>query len=1038
MTTRALVFSPEGGHFDHSKTKESLRVRAIRASFKSGGVDYVIAVEPLIKKGDDGKLLQTIRVRALDGSNVESALGKTVVLDGSGKTISVGGEIAPTGSWRTFIPEVTKNETVTVTFAKASDVKVSVEVNPQRHWKIHLVHHTHLDIGYTDPQGTVLAEHLAFLDSALDIIKVTDEWPEDSKFRWTVEALWSFDEWTKVRPQEKIDEFVRRVKEGRLELTAMPYNLHSETCSTDELHELLRLAGKVKKEYGLEMPSAMQTDVPGAVVGLTDAFHENGVKYLSVAHNWAGRSVPHLVGGQDQPRLFRWIGPSGKGVLVWVTDTPHGLAYMEGPMLGFHEKYDHVDDLLPAYLQSHAEHAYPYPGGVFGWAVDKAEVTRKPYPWDLLHMRIQGQFADNSPPRLIMSETIKRWNETWEFPKLRLSTNRDFFEEAESRLGDQIQTLEGDWTDWWVEGVGSGARPNAMVRNAQANVADAQTIGTFAAILGSNEGPAIRKTSEEVYANASLFDEHTWGAANPWTIGDAGMDSGDQQWHWKYSKAIAADDEGEVLLDRAASHLGDLLGTAKDALASFYITNSSIWERNDEVVAFLPESRVPLEKPVAVFDSRTGKELEFYETPQVNPKHRNAGRYLHIMIEDIAGTGIIRLDIKEAKKVKDSSKNIGEDLKLENEFYSVTIDTKTSSISSIYSKKAKKEIVRQDAVVGFNGYIYDEYASQGGWNHQSGRMEGNTRLDLLATRSLTRPAFVLERGANSVGEWITIESKAPGSSWIRTKISLVNGVDRVDIENRIYKEATMTKESGYFAFPFAIDDSTARVEISGGMIGTGLPLVPGSALHMRAARRWVSFEDKELAVALAIHDAPLIQMGGISLPYAPFPQTMGELEPSTVYSWIYNNIWDTNFPPQQGFEMNFKYSVGAAKVTTVGESGPALGARVAAGKSRRLRAILGTNSAGKTFDDFKLVSVEDPRVRLVGMTSLEDGRVMLRLQSFANSKLNLKLKIHNSLTNPFAATFLGEELSPLELKGDVVEIPMNRLAVGAVIFTLKK
>jgi len=147
MTTRALVFSPEGGHFDHSKTKESLRVRAIRASFKSGGVDYVIAVEPLIKKGDDGKLLQTIRVRALDGSNVESALGKTVVLDGSGKTISVGGEIAPTGSWRTFIPEVTKNETVTVTFAKASDVKVSVEVNPQRHWKIHLVHHTHLDIG---------------------------------------------------------------------------------------------------------------------------------------------------------------------------------------------------------------------------------------------------------------------------------------------------------------------------------------------------------------------------------------------------------------------------------------------------------------------------------------------------------------------------------------------------------------------------------------------------------------------------------------------------------------------------------------------------------------------------------------------------------------------------------------------------------------------------------------------------------------------------------------------------------------------------
>ena len=42
MTTRALISSPEGGHVDHTKTKESLRVRAIRASFNSAGVDYVI------------------------------------------------------------------------------------------------------------------------------------------------------------------------------------------------------------------------------------------------------------------------------------------------------------------------------------------------------------------------------------------------------------------------------------------------------------------------------------------------------------------------------------------------------------------------------------------------------------------------------------------------------------------------------------------------------------------------------------------------------------------------------------------------------------------------------------------------------------------------------------------------------------------------------------------------------------------------------------------------------------------------------------
>ena len=1034
MTTRALLYSPEG-HRDWNITRESLRIRAIQKEFTVKGEVFYLVVEPLIKKGSDGKLLQTIRVRSAANKDVVSLLGKPVVSSQSGSALTQGGEAAPNGSYRVFIPEVTAEQQVVVSFEKSSDIKLDLSVKPQRHWTIHLVHHTHLDIGYTDPQGRVLAEHLAFLDSCLDLMNRTDSWPDDAKFRWSVEALWSFDEWTKVRSKEKIDEFIKRVKEGRIELTAMPYNLHSETCSTDELHELLRLARDVSKQYGIEIPAAMQTDVPGAVVGLTDVLAANKVKYLSVAHNWAGRSVPHLVGGQDQPRLFRWVGPSGKGVLVWVTDTPHGLAYMEGPMIGFNDGYEWVDDLLPAYLQSHAEHPYPYPGGVFGWAVDNAEIHRKPYPWDILHLRIQGQFADNAPPRYIMAETVKRWNESWAYPKLRLSTNKDFFEDAEQRLGSQIQTIEGDWTDWWVEGVGSGARPNAMVRNAQINAADAQTVGALASFYGSVEGPEITKGSEIVYGNASLFDEHTWGAANPWTIGDEGMDSGDQQWHWKYAKALAADDEGEVLLDRACSHLGDVLSTAPGALASFYISNTAIWKRSDEVMVFLPESRVPLETPIKVIDSRNKKELSFYESGQINPKHRNAGRFIHIAINEAPAIGVVRVDILEGSKNKESKGELKNELVLENEFLKVTLDPKTSSVSSIYSKSLKKEIVRQDSVVGFNGYIYDEYASAGGFNHQSGRMEGNVGLDLLATRSLTRPGVVIDSGTNDVKEWVTIESQAPGSSWIRATYSLNKNADRLDINNRIFKEATMTKESGYFAFPFALENPITRVELSGGMSGSDLPLVPGSALHMRAARRWVSFEDKEISVALAIQDAPLIQLGGVALPYAPFPPTMGDPEPATVYSWAYNNIWDTNFPGQQGFEMNFRYSVGASKTTGSG-SGPALGARVAVGQSRRLRSSMATGSGNQIFEEDTLLNVNDSRVRVIGLTSPKKGFVLVRLQSFAEEKLTIKLNVHKKLTNPILSTLLGEEISPLSVNNGVVEVAMDKIGVAGVLFKL--
>ena len=102
-----------------------------------------------------------------------------------------------------------------------------------------------------------------------------------------------------------------RVREGRIELSAMPFNLHTEACSTDELFELLARRPRRGRHWGCRWSAAMQTDVPGAVGGLPDALGEAGVRYLAVAHNWAGRSVPHLAGRAALPRLFRWRGPAG-------------------------------------------------------------------------------------------------------------------------------------------------------------------------------------------------------------------------------------------------------------------------------------------------------------------------------------------------------------------------------------------------------------------------------------------------------------------------------------------------------------------------------------------------------------------------------------------------------------------------------------------------------------------------------------------------------------------------------------------------------
>ncbi|MFD3578581.1 alpha-mannosidase [Streptomyces sp. NPDC058644] len=1055
MTTRALVRTTD---WDNDRIRDSLRSSVVTAEGSLGDSALRLTEEPLLRRAaDGGGLTQSLRIEAVNGSVLP---GEFTVRTEAGTALPVERLAGPGGSVRLMVPAVDTETRLTVCLPDAPEGAegIDVRLTPQRRWTLHLVHHSHLDIGYTDPQGHVLAEHLSFLDSCLELTRATDDWPAESRFRWCVESLWSFRQWAEARPAEQVEEFVRRVREGRIELTALPFNLHTETCSTDELHELLRLAHDLRDRHGVTFTSAMQTDVPGAVVGLVDALSAAGVKYLSVAHNWAGRSVPHLVGGEKLPRLFRWRAPSGNSVLVWVTDTPHGLAYMEGPLLGFDTNYADVDDLLPAYLASLATNPYPYRGGIFGWAMDQTETKREPYPWDVLHLRVQGKFGDNAPPRRIIADTVRRWNETWAHPQLRLSRNEDFFTDAEARLGDAIQSFEGDWTDWWVDGVGSGARPLSLARTAQSVVADAQTIGTFAGLLGATGAEEDSADAAGVYEAVSLFDEHTWGAGDPWTHGDEGGHSGEHQWHWKYGQAMRAHDDGNALLGRASARLGQRLATVPGVAATYHVVNTCSWPRTDVVRIFLPESSVPLEQPVAVHDARAGHRLDHEERPQSNDDHRDAGRFLLVRVDEVPPAGSVRLDITadatradartrttvvkaatgwnptggterdDPARTAAAALALPDPTLLENEHLAVRVDLAHACIASVVDKATGRELVRPDATVGFNGYIHDSYTTAGAFNHNSSRTTASDRLEHLGVRAVAPPAALIARASTATAESITYETRPAGANRLRTTLTLPVGVPRLDIENRLDKDATLRKESAYFAFPLAFDEPVVRMEASGGLTGNTLPVVPGSALHMRAVRRWVTLADDGFAVAWSTQDAPLVQFGNIALPYAPFPRTMGHDEPATVFSWIHNNLWDTNFPSEQGFEFTYRYSLACAPAAD------GLGPRTAAAWSRPLRAVRarGAEDGGQT--SLAFVGLGDARVRLVGLTTPRPGEVLLRLQSFAQEPVACPVRAHFPVASAHSADYLGTAGGELTVTGGALSIDVPALGTTAVLF----
>ncbi len=984
---------------------------------------------PLFRRTEDGNLAQVLRlvVRAesMAGSVTFTVSDRATTLDTASARIDEGRTILDL-----FVPEVYEPRTFSLR-VEATDrepFEARVEVRPQRKWSVFLVHHSHLDIGYTDTQGSVLQHHLQYLDSVLDLTSATDDWPEDAKFRWNVEATWPLLHWIKSRPERDRSRFFDRVREGRVEICALPFSMHTEAYSIDELARQLRFADELREHHNVPIQTAMQTDVPGATIGLLTSLVDADVRYLSVAHNYAGRSAPDLVGGQGLTRPFYWRAPNGRRLLVWYTDSPHGSAYMEGNLVGLAEDYQVTVEALPGYLSALAERPYPYQGrgeSIFGWTgLDPdTEVTKVPYPHDVLHLRVQGAFADNAAPSIVPAAIVREWNEKWAYPRLRLATNSEFFAAAEEKLGEVIETYSGDWTDWWVDGIGSGARHLGFNRRAQADVRTAQTLHTLAGAL-TEDGDDPQEEIDEAYESMALFDEHTWGAANPWMDGLEKGESGALQWQRKAGFARDACERSNALLRSGVHRLSHVFGRSGDSLASVTVFNPSRWERTDPVSVFVPESRTGLQRPLAVVDAATRERVPCVVEGQGDARHRARGIHLSFVAGDVPACGYRRYDLVEGDGEHEGPE-AGDEPGIENENYRVSFDLARGRITELLDKTSGLNLVDADAPFGFDQYVYDRYASAPHFNHLSSRIRAND-LALLGGRSARGLAVVTQRSSNPVWDRLTVRLVGEGADIVESTLTLFRGVRRVDITNRIHKVGTPEKESVYFAFPFAIRDPSFHYEITGGVDSPGAPHIPGSADHMRAVRHWVGLENESVRLAWATMEAPLVQLGNIHLPYLPFPETIEPeiANPATVYSWALNNIWDTNFPSQQQGEMVFSYAVASGDDMET----PELGMRTAAALTTPLLGILSAPSAENDLPERgSFCSVDHPRIDVVALTPSRRGHdLTVMLQSLSSEKEEVCVSFGMlSVARAWVGSHLERHLQEARVEGENIRFAVS-------------
>jgi alpha-mannosidase len=260
-----------------------------------------------------------------------------------------------------------------------------------------VVHHSHMDIGYTHSQPLFWELQSEFLDQTLDWLEATAGMPEGAWPKWTCEASEPLHRWLSKAGATDRARFVALHQQGRIGVSALRW--HTTPLADRKGLERL-LAGKAELESLLEtrIPVACQHDVTGVPWPLADVLLDAGVDFFIMAINiHLGRAV------KPRPGMFLWEAPSGRTLRVFN---------------GNH--YTMFDQLLNAWDDS-VERMKE------GWDFYQERLGELGYPLDFVYLTstCSPVMWDNAPPNPFLPDLVGRWNEAGCGPRIRYATFDD-------------------------------------------------------------------------------------------------------------------------------------------------------------------------------------------------------------------------------------------------------------------------------------------------------------------------------------------------------------------------------------------------------------------------------------------------------------------------------------------------------------------------------------------------------------------------------------------------------------------------------------
>lgn len=676
--------------------------------------------------------------------------------------------------------------------------------------QIHFVNHSHIDLTWWNSPEECRKRNAEIMDSIFELCE------SDPNFKFSYETTAGLMNYLEMQPDNR-DKIRRLLEAGRLDVGGLFVSPFCDAL-TDEAVARNFYLGKLwlEKAFGYSPTIAKEYDVPGHTLQMPQLVGSAGMDALVITRG------PH--GG------FYWEAPDGTEVLTFCV--PYNWSYWRKLGVGFEE----TEKNLPAQLERAAE-IFPGPELII------------------------PDGDDMTLPNSALLGIIERWNETYDRPKLTLSTLPEAL--AKMRVKKSLRR-SGDMPNLWVVVYLLQVETAQAIRKVQSLLPVAESLGAIRCVHKNSYKMYPAADIDSCWMRVLLVADHNWGGKAE----DRGGAEGDA---FKAELAKKTLRDCHKLVEGAVEGISYTLAENESTMGLAIITHNPVaWERT-EVVSVEVDCSIPGLEAIEIVDC-DGEPTPF--DADVVERHDD-GTIEKVRVDflgrDLPSLGYATYYMNPLMEKQETPpvESPAEGTAIENEFYRVEFSEDGSHLESIYDKQLDMELAGRFNVsagplefefgtfelfgIGLRLSVPDESFFENPENEGTGESVDFTG-DIL--RAGDYPAEVRIEKSAGFRRSLVAEGDFAGSRRTQ-RVVLYEGIKRIDLQVEIdwdgrpdivlYLEMPNTLMNGerYVDIPFAVHrDGNELTEF---WIDENMPI----QFKTRGVQDWLCFEDGGRGMALA-------------------------------------------------------------------------------------------------------------------------------------------------------------------------------------------